>query len=358
MRETANTGEANICMATFQPKIKRVEGPLSETTQSVHDRIKTAHSLMKEERLEDAMVELEAALKLDPNSLPAHLAVATVKFRQKQFALALDHMKDVLRLDPMHLRAHLRCSQIYLAGGDYDKALTAAEDAIRIDPKVDVPHLAAGNICLLKGDIARAKEHLVTALRLNPRSARARQKMAKVLERDGQIDEALSQLNAAARVEPENASVFQDLGKLHLIRKDFSRAREAFEQSLQRNSTDMAGTQAGLAEALIGLRDLDHAEQILREITKDSRQGAKVHKLWGDIYHERGLFKEAVEEYESAKLLATEETIDSEALASGNLFADDDEQWKARAASAKATVDEAFLKQRTDRSGGKKRKNK
>ncbi|HEV2946913.1 MAG TPA: tetratricopeptide repeat protein, partial [Gemmataceae bacterium] len=88
-------------MATFQPKIKRVEGPLSETTLSVQDRVKTAHSLMKEERFEDAMVELEAALKLDNNSLPAHLAVATVKFRQKQFALALDHMKDVLRLDPL-----------------------------------------------------------------------------------------------------------------------------------------------------------------------------------------------------------------------------------------------------------------
>jgi tetratricopeptide (TPR) repeat protein len=343
-------------MATFQPKIKRVEGPLSETTVSVHDRVKTAHSLMKEERLEEALVELEAGLKLDPNSLPAHLAVAKVKFRQKQFALALDHMKDVLRLDPMHLRAHLRCSQIYLAGGDYDKALTAAEDAIRIDPKVDVPHLAAGNICLLKGDIPRAKEHLVTALRLNPRSARARQKMAKVLERTGQIDEALGQLNAAARVEPENTAVFQDIGKLHLLRKDFSRAREAFEQSLQRNPEDPAPTKAGLAEALIGLRELDHAETILREITKDTRQGAKVHKLWGDLYHERGLYKEAVEEYESAKLLATDENIENEAVASGNLFADnDDEQWKERAVSSKAAVDEALSKQKTDRPGGRKR---
>jgi tetratricopeptide (TPR) repeat protein len=344
-------------MAQFQPKIKRVEGPLSETTLSVQDRVKTAHSLMKEDRWEDAMVELEAALKLDPNSLPAHLAVATVKFRQKQFALALDHLRDVLRLDPMHLRAHLRCSQIYLASGDYDKALTAAEDAIRIDPKVDASHLAAGNICLLKGDIPRAKEHLVTTLRLNPRSARARQKMAKALEKSGQIEEALAQLNAAARVEPENASVFQDLGKLHLLRKDFTRAREAFEQSLQRNPEDTAATKAGLAEALIGLHDLDHAEQILRETTKDSRQGAKVHKLWGDIYHERGLYKEAVEEYESAKLLATEESVENEALASGNLFADaDDEQWKERAVSSKAAVDEALSKQRTDRPGGKKKR--
>jgi tetratricopeptide (TPR) repeat protein len=345
-------------MAQFQPKIKRVEGPLSETTVSVHDRVKAAHALMKEERLDEAMVELEAGLKLDPNSLPAHLAVATVKFRQKQFALALDHMKDVLRLDPMHLRAHLRCSQIYLAGGDYDKALTAAEDAIRIDPKVDVPHLAAGNICLLKGDIARAKEHLVTALRLNPRSARARQKMAKALERTGQIEEALGQLNAAARVEPDNASVFQDVGKLHLIRQDFTRAREAFEHSLQRNPSDPAPTKAGLAEALIGLHELDHAETILREITKDTRQGAKVHKLWGDLYHERGLYKEAVEEYESAKLLATEEKIEeSEALTSGNLFADtDDEQWKEKAVSSKAAVDEALSKQKTDRPGGRKRK--
>lgn len=313
---------------------------------------------MKEGQLEEASGEFEAALKLDPNSVPAHLAAATVKFRQKQFALSLDHMKDVLRLDPVHLRAHLRCSQIYLAGGDYDKALSAAEDAIRIDPKVDVPHLAAGNICLLKGDLPRAKEHLVTALRLNPRSARARQKMAKALERSGQIEEALGQLNAAARVEPENASVYQDLGKLHLLRQDFTRAREAFEQSLQRNPEDIAPTKAGLAEALIGLRELDHAEQVLREITKDTRQGAKVHKLWGDIYHERGLYKEAIEEYESAKLLATDESVENEALAAGNLFADEgDEQWKERAAAAKAVTDEALSKQREDRAGGRKRKN-
>ncbi len=87
-------------------------------------------------------------------------------------------------------------------------------------------------------------------------------------------------------------------------------------------------------------------------------KGAKTHKLWGDLYHGRGLFKEAVEEYEAAKLLAAQEGVNPESLESG-MFIDDEEDderlWKERASASKATTDEVLLQQRLDPSRRKKK---
>jgi tetratricopeptide (TPR) repeat protein len=334
-------------MATFQPKITRVDSPKPEAAVSVQDHVKAGRAFMKEDHVTEALAEFETGLKLDPNSIPCHLWVSKVKFQQKLLEPALDHLNEVLRLEPMNQRAHLRSAQIHLSRRDYDLALESAQNAIRINSKLDIAHLCVGHIYLLKEDLSRAKEYLSNALRLNPRSARVRQRLAAVFEREGQIDEALSQLTAAARVDPGNANVYADLGKLHLLRKDSARAREAFEQSLQRNPKEKHGIQLGLAEAHIGLGELDRAEQVLRDVGQESREGAKIHKLWGDIYHERGLYKEAVEEYEAAKLMVQDEKSGVETLKTDDLFADyDDEKWKEMATTSKASTDTALAEQR------------
>jgi tetratricopeptide (TPR) repeat protein len=334
-------------MATFQPKITRVDSPRSESAGSVQEHVKAGRAFLEQDLVSDALAEFESGLKLDPNSIPCHLWVAKVKFQQKQLDPALDHLNDVLRLDPMNHRGHLRSAQIHLARRDYDHALESAENAIRISPKLDIAHFCAGHVHLLKNDLPRAKEYLSNALRLNPRSARVRQRLATVFEREGQMDDALAQLVAAARVDPGNAGVYADLGKIHLLRKDAPRAREAFEQALQRNPKEKHHAQIGLAEAHIGLGELDRAEQLLREVSQETREGAKIHKLWGDIYHQRGLYKEAVEEYEAAKLMVEDAKPGVDALKTEDLFADyDDEKWKDMATASKASTDTALAERR------------
>src|SRR5258705_10062488 len=80
-RRIALTGNSLIMkrgstMATFEPKITRIESPTS-----VQSKIKSGRELVKQGRAEQALAEFEAALKLDPNSKSARLGSGALKAR-------------------------------------------------------------------------------------------------------------------------------------------------------------------------------------------------------------------------------------------------------------------------------------
>lgn len=324
-------------MATFEPKITRIE-----SSTSVQSKIKAGRELAKQGRVDEALVEFETALKLDPNSKMAHLAAGSAKARLSREDEALKHFREALRIDPMNVQAHLRAARVLLAKRETDKAQEYVESAARIDPKSPAVQLFLGHLALTRKDLATAKKHLQEALTFNPRLVRARLQMSAVLRNEGKLDDALSQLNAAVRIDPDSANVFDSLGKLQLIRKDFGSAREAFEKAITLQPEDDQESQIGLAEALIEEDQLDRAEENLRKAPGRLEGRPGIHKVWGDLYEKRGLYPEAVEEYKAAQVLsekyvgATPNTVDTSNLPA----ADDLAAWKKLASALKKSTDE------------------
>jgi tetratricopeptide (TPR) repeat protein len=326
-------------MATFQPKITRIEPP-----SSVQGKIKAGRELAKQGHTEQALAEFEAALKLDPNSKLARLSSGAMKTRLDRLDDALNEFMEVLRLDPMNVQAHLRISRVLFKKKELDNAQDYAESALRIDPKTPFGYLLLGGIYLSRRDLIKAKEHLSKALVLSPRLVRARLQMALVLRGEGKLSEALDQLNAAARIEPDNGKVHDLLGKLHLVRKDFVAAREAFDKAIALRPESEEGnmeTLFGLAEALIAIGELNRADEILRKLPSRTEGRSSLHKLWGDLYEQQGLYREAVEEYRAAQLIANQDAgTPAGPLEPPSLPASDDlEAWKELAASLKKNTD-------------------
>jgi tetratricopeptide (TPR) repeat protein len=326
-------------MATFEPKITRIEPPTS-----VQSKIKSGRELAKQGRTEEALAEFEAALKLDPNSKLARLRSGALKARLDRLDDALNDFKEVLRLEPMNVQAHLRSARVLISKKEMDKAQEYAESALRIDPKAPLGHLLLGHIYLLRKDLIKAKEHFSKTLALSPRLVRARIQMAAVLRNEGLLVDALAQLNAAVRIEPDNDKVYDSLGILHLVREDFSAAREAFDKAIALRPESEEGnmeTLFGLAEALIANGELNRAEETLRKLPSRMEGRSRLHKLWGDLYEQRGLYPEAVEEYRAAQLIANQDAGTSampheppSLPAVGDL-----EAWKELAASLKKNTD-------------------
>jgi tetratricopeptide (TPR) repeat protein len=322
-------------MATFEPKITRIE-----SATSVQSKIQSGRDLAKQGRLEEALAEFEAALKLDPNTKVAHLAAGAVKARLHREDEALKHFREVLRIDPLNLQAHLRAARVLLAKREIDRAQEFAESAQRIDPQSPAVHLFLGHLALIRKDLATAKKHLTQALTFNPRLVRARLQMAAVLRNEGKLDEALAQVNAAVRIAPDNAVVFDALGKLQLIRKDFNSAREAFEKAITLQPGDDQESLIGLTEALIEEGQLDRAEEMLRKAPARLESRPGIHKVWGDLYEKRGLYPEAVEEYKAAQVLAEKYTGTPVESAETSLPAADDlAGWKALAGELRKSTD-------------------
>lgn len=324
-------------MATFEPKITRIE-----SSTSVQSKIKAGRELAKQGRVDEALVEFETALKLDPNSKMAHLAAGSAKARQNREDDALRHFREALRIDPMNVQAFLRAARVLLAKKEIEKAQEYVESAQRIDPKSPAVQLFLGHLALTRKDLPKAKKHLAEALTFNPRLVRARIQMSAVLRNEGRLDESLAQLNAAVRIDPNSANVFDSLGKLQLIRKDFSSAREAFEQAISLQPEDDQESQLGLAEALIEEDQLDRAEETLRKAPTRLEGRPSIHKVWGDLYEKRGLYPEAVEEFKAAQVLSEKyadvaiKVVDTSQLPP----ADDLLAWKKLASDLKKSTDE------------------
>jgi tetratricopeptide (TPR) repeat protein len=160
------------------------------------------------------------------------------------------------------------------------------------------------------------------------------------LNLERKLSEPLVQLNAAAQIEPDNGKVHDFLGRLHLVRKDFVAAREAFDKAISLRPENEEGnmeTLFGLAEALIANGELNRAEEILRKLPSRTQDRSSLHKLWGDLYEQRGLYPEAVEEYRAAQLIAGQDAgVSAMPLEPSSLPASDDlEAWKELAASLK-----------------------
>jgi len=322
-------------MATFEPKITRIE-----SATSVQSKIKAGRELAKQGRVDEALAEFETALKLDPNSKMAHLAAGSAKARQNREDEALKHFREVLRIDPMNVQAHLRAARILLSKREIDKAQEYVDSAERIDPKSPGVQLFLGHLALTRKDLAKAKTHLTQALTFNPRLVRARIQMSAVLRNEGRLDDALAQINAAVRIDPNSANVFDSLGKLQLIRKDFSGAREAFEKAITLQPEDDQESQIGLAEALIEEEQLDRAEETLRKAPSRLEGRPGIHKVWGDLYEKRGLFAEAVEEYKAAQVLSEKYTGTTAPVDTSTLPAADDlAGWKSLASALKKSTD-------------------
>jgi tetratricopeptide (TPR) repeat protein len=320
-------------MATFEPKITRIG-----SAPSVQSKIKSGRELAKQGKLDEALAEFEGAVRLDPNSKLAHLALGRVKARQEHLDDALKEFKEVLRMDPMNVQAHLRAARVLISKKELGKAEKYVESALRIDPKSPIAHLLLGHIYLARKDLVEAKEHLMKALALNPRLVLARIQLAAVLRNEGRIPEGLAQLNAAIRIEPDSPTAYEALGKLQLLQKDFGGAREAFEKALTLQPED-TGARLGLAEALIESSELERAEETLRMVSTRLQARPSIHKIWGDLYERRGLYPEATEEYQAALTLASEDAEPPPAAPTPLPPTDDLDGWKKLAASLKKKTD-------------------
>ena len=256
-------------MATFEPKITRIE-----SAPSVQSKIKSGRELAKQGKLDEALAAFEGAVKLDPNSKIAHLALGALKARQENPDDALREFKEVLRIDPMNVQAHLRAARVLISKKELDKAEKYVESALRIDPKSPVAHLFLGHIYLSRKDLPKAKEHLRRRwLSIRAWFARA-SKWRQCYASEGKISEAMAQLNAAIRIEPDSANAYESLGRLQLLQKDFSGAREAFEKALTLRPED-TGARLGMVEALIESGELERAEETLRKLSSRTEGRAR-----------------------------------------------------------------------------------
>ena len=115
-----------------------------------------------------------------------------------------------------------------------------------------------GDLARMHKDFASAVSHYSAALHVNPQSAELYNKMGIAQLKLGDRGQARKDFSRAVKLDPQLFAPVNNLGVLELLDKKYRSAIGHFKQALALDESN-AHTHLNLAEAWMGLNEIDHA---------------------------------------------------------------------------------------------------
>lgn len=216
--------------------------------------------------IEAAVKEFEMALALDPENVNVLNSLGVCRGVREDYDSALECFEMAIQIDPAEVMAVYNAGYVHLCKKNYDKALELFLNAGRIDETLFEAAFQAGRIYMETNRPEQAKKYLEKAVKLNREAGAAFRFLADcyaLLDRDM---DASAAYKTALKLRPDDAEALSALGFLYEIR--------------ERN-------------AEIALMFCSRAAEMNPE------NGIFRHRL-GRIYYNRGMYEQALAEFEAA----------------------------------------------------------
>jgi tetratricopeptide (TPR) repeat protein len=119
-------------------------------------------------RGDEAAVQLEESLKLNPESPPGHYNLGLALIAQRKFDQARVSFEAAIRLAPDYAEAHNNLGAILHASGKLDEASAHYRRATELRPDNEEAENNLGRVLVQQGRLPEALDHYRRALSLNP----------------------------------------------------------------------------------------------------------------------------------------------------------------------------------------------
>jgi len=149
----------------------------SEETHARH--LERAHAYQESGQTEKALIELQSALKLAPQSADTNLRIGTLLENNEKYEEALFYFEEALRLDPANEDGALGVARL-LRFQETDRADELVAKVLERNPRSARAHVLRSDILLARGDIPGGLAAALTAAELEPKNARVALQVAMV----------------------------------------------------------------------------------------------------------------------------------------------------------------------------------
>jgi tetratricopeptide (TPR) repeat protein len=171
----------------------------------------------KLELLDLALLEVEQAIKLDPNIALARAYYAEVIIDNdiSQYEFALEQAQIAVQLDPNLLEAHRAIGYVWELTGNREQALGAYELAMQFNPNLPRLHIDIGNMLRALGDVDGARASYLNAVALAPNSTEPLTLLAQLYAGTGEFGKASQYAKNAVDLIPSDARLRGNLGRMY-----------------------------------------------------------------------------------------------------------------------------------------------
>jgi len=185
----------------------------------------------------EAMRSFQDAIKADENYVPAILGIARVAKEDNPPAakIAIDR---ALKVNPNSVPAHLLAAEIALDDRKRDDARASVQRALKVNPNSVEAHALEAAIDFLEGKTTAFEAQVQQVLKVNPVYGEVYRVAGDHLARNYRFDEAVDMVRKGLALDDANARAHADLGK-HLLRTgDEPGARRALERAFKDDPFD------------------------------------------------------------------------------------------------------------------------
>ncbi|HIH44406.1 MAG TPA: tetratricopeptide repeat protein [Candidatus Methanoperedenaceae archaeon] len=192
----------------------------------IHDNLGIAYS--KTGRYDDAMEELDCALRLVPGYPEAHNNLAVVYWRMGRLDEAEAELAKAIALNPGYAEAKSNLACVFAERGMPERALAELADALRLKPGYAEAHRNLGIVLASMERYDDAIREFGESIQLDPSGAQSHYELGQVYFGLGRYAEAGREFEAAIGTDPEFAKAFQSAGFVYLELGEKDRAIHAW----------------------------------------------------------------------------------------------------------------------------------
>ncbi|MFH0765776.1 MAG: tetratricopeptide repeat protein [Calditrichota bacterium] len=124
----------------------------------------------------------------------------------------------------------LALAKVYLDLGEVEAAILTLEAGTRLNPRDEELYSLLSSVYIRQGDISSAARTLKNLADIRPLTSSELLQRAAIQRRIGDFRGSVNSYNEFLERFAPRAEVYEDLGKVHLLRKDIESAQKAFEK--------------------------------------------------------------------------------------------------------------------------------
>ena len=161
----------------------------------------------------------KASVNMDPKSATAQIALSYAQQASFDLNGAKESIETAVNLKPENALAWARLAEIYSSFGDLDQALEAAQNAVALNPTLSRTQTVLGFVYLTQIETKESKKAFEKAIEFDQGSSLPRLGLGLAKIRDGDLKNGGREIEIAASLDPNNSLIRSYLGKVYFEEK-------------------------------------------------------------------------------------------------------------------------------------------
>jgi Tfp pilus assembly protein PilF len=205
-----------------------------------------------------AVIRLNEAFKMFPNSAPLWFAMGIAQFQDNKNEDARRAFQKSLELNPKLWGSFAYLGMIEADSGQASQAIEDYKRALAIEDASPVTHylLAEAYGKLTPPDESDTESHLKRAMELEPGLTQAHLALGKLYGRQQRLDEAATQLELVMKADPKLAEAYYQLGRVYVRQKRQKEGEDLLARFQQLSAEQKQQSEAARRDVLRRLADV------------------------------------------------------------------------------------------------------